>query len=147
MSAEDIALETKHFKPEDAWHGIIRQESIFAPEADRYQLIIGLFCPFAHRANLVRHLKKLTNIIDVSVVKPYPKGNEKGYPGWRFLYGGDEYPNATRDTLFGSEYLHELYFKVDPNYSGRYSVPVLWDKKLNTIVNNVRGREHIRLHD
>lgn len=137
MSKEDIHSETQHLTPEDSWHGAIREGGLFAPEAGRYQLIIGLFCPFAHRANLVRHLKGLDKVIDLSVVKPYPKGDDKGWPGWRFVFDGDEYPGATKDTLFGSEYLHQLYFKVDPNYKGRYSVPVIWDRKLNTIVSNV----------
>jgi putative glutathione S-transferase len=101
-----------------------------------YNLEQGLFCPFAHRANLVRHLKGLEDIITLSVVKPYPKGNEKGYPGWQFPANDHEYPGATVDHLFGSKYLHEIYFMVDPEYKGRYSVPLLWDKKTNTIVNN-----------
>jgi len=99
-------------------------------------MYIGLFCPFAHRANIVRHLKGLQDFIDISIVKPYPKGDENGWPGWRFPGTDDEYPNATVDKLFGSKYLHEVYFKADKDYKGRYSVPVLWDKKLNTIVNN-----------
>jgi putative glutathione S-transferase len=97
----------------------------------------GLFCPFAHRVNLIRHLKGLTDIIDVAVVKPYPKGDDKGWPGWRFAKSNDEYDGATVDPLFGSEYLHEIYFKADKEYKGRYSVPVLWDKTTNNIVNNV----------
>jgi len=69
-------------------------------------------------------------------VKPYPKGDDKGWPGWKFPKTNDEYPNATVDHLFGSEYLHEVYFKADKEYKGRYSVPLLWDKKTDTIVNN-----------
>lgn len=97
----------------------------------------GLFCPFAHRANLARHLKGLTKIIDLSIVKPFPKGDDKGWPGWQFPKDNDEYPGATVDKLFGSKYLHEIYFKADPGYKGRYTVPLLWDSKSNTIVNNV----------
>ena len=122
----------------DGWHGVIAPDGPFPPEAGRYHLYIGLFCPFAHRANLVRHLFGLTSFIDISIVKPYPKGDEKGWPGWRFPKSDDEYPGATRDKLFGSEYLHEVYFRADKEYKGRYSVPLLWDKKGNTIVNNVR---------
>lgn len=98
---------------------------------------VGLFCPFAHRANIVRHLKGLTDIIDISIVCPYPKGDSKGWPGWRFPKTDQEYPNATVDKLFGSEYMHEVYFKADKEYKGRYSVPLLWDTKTNTAVNNV----------
>lgn len=99
-------------------------------------MYIGLFCPFAHRANIVRHIKGLQDIIDISITKPYPKGDENGWPGWVFPKDDNEYPGATVDHLFGSKYLHEVYFKADKEYKGRYSVPVLWDKKLGTIVNN-----------
>jgi len=129
-----------HTGPEDSFHGKITPEGPFQPEKDRYHLYIGLFCPFAHRANLVIHLKQLHKYagIETSIVRPYPKGDGKGWPGWRFNVQGaeDNYEGATDDQLFGSKYLHELYFKADENYKGRYSVPVLWDKKLNTIVNN-----------
>lgn len=75
--------------------------------------------------------------ITTSIVKPYPKGDE----GWRFNLASNKntpewYDGSTEDHLFGSQYLHEVYFKADPEYKGKYSVPVLWDKKLNTIVNN-----------
>lgn len=96
----------------------------------------GLFCPFAHRANLVRHLKGLTTIIPISIVKPYPRGGDAKFPSWIFPEDENEYPGATPDHLFHSKYLSEVYFKADPDYQGRYSVPVLWDKKLGTIVNN-----------
>lgn len=120
----------------DLWHGTISTDGPFQPEKDRYHLYIGLFCPFAHRANLVRHLKGLQNVISLSVVRSYPKGDEHGWPGWKFPRDDDEYPAATVDHLFGSEYLHQIYFKADPGYKGRYSVPMLWDKKTQTIVNN-----------
>jgi len=99
-------------------------------------MYIGLFCPFAHRANLIRHLKGLTEIIDVSIVKPYPKGDDKGWPGWKFPTDDDPYEGASPDLLFGSKYLHEMYFKEKKDYKGRYSVPVIWDKKTNQLVNN-----------
>ncbi|KAG9622489.1 glutathione S-transferase omega-like 2, partial [Aureobasidium melanogenum] len=127
-----------HAGPDDSWHGVIDKspENPFQPEKGRYHMYIGLFCPFAHRANLVRHLKGLQDIIDLDIVKPYPKGDEKGWPGWQFPASNDEYPNATVDRLFGSKYLHEVYFKADKEYKGRYSVPLLWDKKTNSAVNN-----------
>ncbi len=99
-------------------------------------LLPGLFCPFAHRANIVRHLKGLQDIIPVTVVKPYPKGDASGWPGWAFPKTADEYAGANRDPLFGANYLHELYFNADAHYGGRYSVPVLWDTVQNLIVNN-----------
>lgn len=128
-----------HAGPDDSWHGKITTDGPFQPEKDRYHLYIGLFCPFAHRANLVRELKQLDKYagIDVSIVKPYPKGNDKGWPGWRFNHKDEPaYEGATEDKLFGSQFMHEVYFKADKEYKGRYSVPVLWDKKLDTIVNN-----------
>jgi putative glutathione S-transferase len=87
--------------------------------------------------NLVRHLKGLQDVIDISVVRPYPKGDAKGWPGWKFPADENEYAGSTVDMLFGSEYLHEVYFKADQEYKGRYSVPLLWDTKTNTAVNNV----------
>jgi len=120
----------------EAFHGKIAEDGPFKPEKDRYHMYIGLFCPFAHRANLVRHLKGLQDIIPISVVRPYPKGDETGWPGWKFPENDTEYPAATVDPLFGSEYLHEIYFKADGEYKGRYSVPCVWDKKTETIVNN-----------
>ena len=126
-----------HNGPNDSWHGVIDEDGDFRPEAGRYHLYIGLFCPFAHRANLVRHLKGLESLISLSIVKPYPKGDDKGWPGWQFPTAPDGlYSGSTEDHLFASKYLHEVYFKADPEYKGRYSVPVLWDIKTGTIVNN-----------
>jgi glutathionyl-hydroquinone reductase len=69
-------------------------------------------------------------------VKAYPKGDEKGWPGWQFPKSEEEHPGATLDKLYGSEYLHDIYFKADKEYKGRYSVPVLWDTETKTIINN-----------
>lgn len=126
-----------HKSPEDGWHGVISPDGAFPPAKNRYHLYIGLFCPFAHRANLVRHLKGLDSLIDVSIVKPYPKGDDKGWPGWQFPSPPDDsYEGATTDKLFGSKYLHEVYFKADADYKGRYSVPLLWDTEKGVAVNN-----------
>lgn len=69
-------------------------------------------------------------------MRPYPRGGDQKFPSWIFPSSNSEYPGATPDHLFGSKYLSEIYFKADPAYQGRYSVPVLWDKKQGTIVNN-----------
>ncbi|TGO44180.1 hypothetical protein BCON_0580g00020 [Botryotinia convoluta] len=123
--------------PKDGnWHGRIEVGGEFPPETDRYHLYIGLFCPFAHRVNLIRHLKGLTSILPISIVKPYPKGDDKGWPGWKFATETDPYPGATGDHLFDSKYLHQVYFRSQRDYKGRFSVPVLWDKKTNQIVCN-----------
>ncbi|EGP89114.1 unnamed protein product [Zymoseptoria tritici ST99CH_1E4] len=129
-----------HAGPDDSFHGKITLNGRFAPEANRYHLYVGYFCPFAHRAMIVYKLKQLEKYagIEMSIMRPYPKGDENGWPGWRFNVKEeeDQYEGATVDKLFGSKYLHEVYFKADKEYKGRYSVPVLWDKKLSTIVNN-----------
>lgn len=126
-----------HKGPKDSWRGVVKNDSQFSPETERYHLYIGLFCPFAHRVNLVRHLKGLQSILPLSIVKPYPKGDDNGWPGWQFPSEPDDlYPGATKDHLFRSKYMHEVYFKADAEYKGRYSVPVLWDTKTGTIVNN-----------
>ncbi|KAF1836388.1 glutathione S-transferase Gst3 [Decorospora gaudefroyi] len=119
--------EIHKYGTNDGWHGVIQLGGEFPPEKDRYHLYIGLFCPFAHRTNLIRHINHLKPILPTSIVRPYPKGE----PGWRF---DASYPGATRDHLFDSQFLHQLYFRDDPAYKGKYSVPVLWDKKTGRIV-------------
>jgi len=102
-------------------------ESGFKAEPGRYHLYVALICPWASRTLIGRKLKKLEDVISVSVVEPLLSDQ-----GWRF---GD-YPGATRDTINGATYLHELYTRADPSISGRATVPVLWDKQRGTIVNN-----------
>jgi len=106
--------------------------SDFPVERDRYHLYVGLFCPFAHRVVITRQLKGLQKYLTMDVVRPFPK--EGG--GWRFPKTEDDYPGATVDSLFHSGFLSEIYFKSRPDYEGKYSVPVLWDKTTNQIVNN-----------
>ncbi|KAI9733861.1 MAG: hypothetical protein M1834_002516 [Cirrosporium novae-zelandiae] len=114
-----------------SWRHVIGTEE-FPAEKDRYHLYVGLFCPFAHRVIITRQLKGLQSFLPMSIVKPYPKDPD----GWRFPDSDDEYPGSTIDHLFHSKFLHEIYQKSDPKYKGRYSVPVLWDKKTQQIVNN-----------
>lgn len=99
----------------------------FKAEAGRYHLYVALICPWASRTLIARKLKGLEGLITLSIVEPQ-LGNE----GWRF---GD-FPGSTRDEVNGATYMHELYTRVDPHFTGRATVPVLWDKQLNTIVNN-----------
>ncbi len=101
--------------------------SEFAAEPDRYHLYVALICPWASRTLLARSLKGLEHVISVSVVEP-----QLGAQGWRF---GD-YPGADRDWLNKAEYIHEIYTRADADFTGRATVPVLWDKKTHTIVNN-----------
>lgn len=99
----------------------------FVAEPDRYHLYVALICPWASRTLMARSLKKLDDLISVTVVEPFLTDQ-----GWGF---GD-FPGSSRDFLNGADYLHELYSKVDPDYSGRATVPVLWDKQRRIIVNN-----------
>ena len=99
----------------------------FAAEAGRYQLYVALICPWASRTLITRKLKRLDDVISVSVVEPALSAQ-----GWRF---GD-YPGANRDDLNGATYMHELYTRAAPTFTGRATVPVLWDKASKTIVNN-----------
>lgn len=99
----------------------------FKAEADRYHLYVGYICPWASRTLMVRTLKGLQDIVGVTVVNPRLTDQ-----GWQF--GG--YPGADEDTLYGARYIHELYALADPQVSGRATVPVLWDKQSQTIVNN-----------
>jgi putative glutathione S-transferase len=107
----------------------------FKAEANRYHLYVSYACPWAHRTLIVRKLKHLEDIISVSVVHPHMGPN-----GWDFR----TYPGATGDTLYGSEYMHQLYSRADSSYSGIVTVPVLWDKQQQTIVNN-ESSEIIRM--
>ncbi len=102
-------------------------EGGFAAEAGRYHLYVALTCPWASRALIGRKLKKLDEVISVTVAEPTLTPQ-----GWRF---GD-FPGADRDTLNGATYVHEIYTRADPHFTGRATVPALWDKKRRTIVNN-----------
>jgi glutathionyl-hydroquinone reductase len=110
-------------------------EGGFPAEAGRYHLYVSLACPWASRTLIVRKLKGLDNAISVLVVEPFLTDQ-----GWRF---GD-FPDSDRDTLNGATYLHEIYTRADPHYTGRATVPVLWDKQRQTIVNN-ESAEIIRM--
>ncbi|MBA4502573.1 glutathione S-transferase family protein [Marinobacterium marinum] len=110
-------------------------EGGFKAEAGRYHLYVSLACPWAHRVLILRVLKGLESMISVSVVNSY-----MGDHGWTFA----PEPGATGDELYGLDYLYQLYQKADPDYSGRVTVPVLWDKHRQTIVSN-ESAEIIRM--
>ena len=99
----------------------------FKAEAGRYHLYAALICPWASRTLIARKLKRLDDAVSITIVEP-----QIGEQGWRF---GD-YPGAGRDTLNGATYLHELYSRADPHFTGRATVPVLWDRETGTIVSN-----------
>jgi len=99
----------------------------FAAESGRYHLYVSMACPWAHRTLIFRALKNLKAHVSVSVVHPDMVEN-----GWEFRPG---HP-AHEDHLYGSEFMHQLYTRAAPDYSGRVTVPVFWDRRQETIVSN-----------
>ncbi len=106
----------------------------FPAESGRYHLYISRACPWAHRAAMTRQLKGLEDAISLSVVEPVRIND-----GWEF---SAEYP----DPLYGEDYLRDIYTRADDAFTGRVTVPVLWDKERETIVNN-ESREIMRMLD
>lgn len=123
----------------DAQGGFVRQQSSFRnwitpdgssgfkAEPGRYHLYVALICPWASRTLITRKIKGLESAITTSIVEPALTDQ-----GWRF----GSYPGSTVDHLHNATYMHEIYTRADPHVSGRATVPVLWDKKTGTIVNN-----------
>ena len=109
----------------------------FKAEAGRYHLYVCLGCPWAHRTLILRSLKGLEEAIGLSIVAPL-----LGDEGWAF----SEEDGSTPDSVNHAQYLREIYLKADSNYTGRITVPVLWDKRTETIVNN-ESREIMRMLD
>jgi putative glutathione S-transferase len=107
----------------------------FKAEAGRYHLYVSAACPWAHRTLIFRVLKGLAEAVSLSVVDPL-----MGPGGWHFSDG----PGCIPDTVNGSEFLRQVYTKADPRYTGRVTVPVLWDRETRTIVNN-ESSEIIRM--
>jgi putative glutathione S-transferase len=114
----------------------ISKDGDFKPEKGRYHLYVAYGCPFAHRAIVARKMKGLEEVVSMDIL-----GYKKGKEGWRF---SPELPDCTPDTVNGCHFLREVYLKVDKDYEGSFSVPVLWDKTNKTIVNNESG-ELIRI--
>lgn len=113
-------------------HSISSQQgTTYKPEKGRYHLYVSLACPWAHRTLIFRKIKQLEDIVSVSVVEPKMLEN-----GWQFGENGDG--------LYSLDYMYQLYLKGAPDYQGRVTVPVLWDKKTETIVNN-ESAEIIRI--
>ncbi len=110
-------------------------EGGFKAEPGRYHLYVSLACPWAHRTIIYRRLKGLEAIISMSVVNAY-----MGSEGWTFEPGAGVVPDEVNE----ASRLHEIYTKAGPDYSGRVTVPVLWDKQRNTIVSN-ESAEIIRM--
>jgi len=107
----------------------------FKAEANRYHLYVSLACPWASRTLMIRTLKGLEDMISISVVHPLMLEH-----GWTF----EEGEGVIGDPIFQARYLHQVYTAVKPDYTGRVTVPVLFDKKTKTIVNN-ESSEIIRM--
>ena len=122
------AANNGHFRREEArfrnWLG----SRDFPAESGRYHLYVSLACPWANRVLIFRKLKQLEPHIGVSVVHPHMLEN-----GWTFQ---QDFAETTGDQLYGLNYLHELYTRAKADYSGRVTVPTLWDKQRQTIVSN-----------
>ncbi len=111
-------------------------EGGFPAETGRYHLYVAINCPWAHRTMIFRKLKKLEDVVSMSITSPLRKSGQ----GWEF--GGESEGYA--DTLLGKSLLHEVYSQGHPGYTGRVTVPVLWDKEREMIVNN-ESSEIIRM--
>ncbi|WP_417432043.1 glutathione S-transferase family protein [Kiloniella sp.] len=120
-------------------NGTNEQGAKFTPEAGRYHLYVSDACPWAHRTLVMRSLKGLEGAISVSTVNPVLQDD-----GWEFTNVSGDVEGGYPEHLFGKSFLREIYTAADPTYTGRVSVPVLWDKKLNTIVSN-ESAEIIRM--
>jgi glutathionyl-hydroquinone reductase len=105
----------------------IDSERGFTPEPGRYHLYVAYICPWASRALIALRLKGLDSVISIGAVDP-----RLGEQGWQFTGA----PGTDLDSVEGARYLHEIYTRADPSYTGRATVPVLWDRHQRTIVNN-----------
>lgn len=110
-------------------------EGGFRAEKGRYHLYVSYACPWAHRTLIFRALKGLEDHVSVSVVHHF-----MGEDGWTFADG----PGVVKDPIHGADFLHQIYTKADSEYSGRVTVPTLWDRERNTIVTN-ESSEIIRM--
>ncbi|MDQ6656154.1 MAG: glutathione S-transferase family protein [Verrucomicrobiota bacterium] len=116
-------------RQEDAFRGWVKRDGStpYQPEAGRYHLYVSLACPWAHRVIILRKLKGLEQAIGMTVVDPV-----RDERGWAFRDGSGH----ARDPLNGFAFLSEAYAASDPNFRGRVTVPVLWDKQTKRIVSN-----------
>lgn len=118
----EFVRQDQHFRE------TVAEGARFTPESERYHLYVSYACPWANRALIFRNLKGLQKHISVSVVSPYMLDY-----GWSFE---TDFPGANGDDLYDLPFLKDLYLKADSNFTGKVTVPVLWDKKEQTIVNN-----------
>jgi len=153
MTTRDVSLQSdiaKSFtnQPKDtdgsfnrrpsSFRDTIAKGSKYEPEKGRYHLYVSYACPWAHRTLITRVLKGLEDFVDLTVVSPH-----MGEHGWPFAVS-DTFPGAGNDPVLGAKHVKDIYLKVSPNYEGRFTVPVLFDKKTQSIVNN-ESSEIIRI--
>ena len=146
-STESPTTAAGYTAPTDADGAFIRRDSVFRrwvtadpssafpAEAGRYHLYVSLACPWAHRTVIFRMLKRLEDVVSLTVVDPI-----RDERSWAFR----DVPGAGPDPVNGFQYLSEAYFATDPEYDGNVTVPVLWDKQTRQIVNN-ESSEIIRM--
>ncbi len=146
-STESPTTAAGYTAPTDADGAFIRRDSVFRrwvtadgssafpAEAGRYHLYVSLACPWAHRTVIFRMLKRLEDVVSLSVVDPI-----RDERSWAFR----DVPGAGPDPVNGFQYLSEAYFATDPEYDGNVTVPVLWDRQTRQIVNN-ESSEIIRM--
>ena len=123
------STDGRFVRPDNRFHDRVEATpgARFAPEAGRYHLYVSLACPWAHRTLIVRALKGLEEVLPISVVNPL-----MGDHGWTF----ETAPGTIADPVLDARYLYEIYLSAQPHYSGRVTVPVLWDRRERTIVSN-----------
>jgi len=131
---DDIDTKGAFKRKSSQFRNKIEKGGKFEPEAGRYHLYVSLACPWAHRTLITRKLKGLDEVIDVTVTDFF-----MGKMGWTF--------KTEPEPLYKFDKIRDLYFKADENYDGRFTVPVLWDKKTETIVNNESKEIIVMLND
>lgn len=136
--ADDLTKSGEFVRKDSQFRNSVRSDGPFPPEANRYHLYISLACPWAHRTLIVRKLKGLEDVIGLSVVHYLMLDN-----GWEFKNESED-SSCIPDTVNQFKYVRELYFQSDPDYTGRYTVPILYDKQTKRIVNN-ESSEIIRM--
>ncbi|CCC12754.1 unnamed protein product [Sordaria macrospora k-hell] len=138
MASKDNQGSGAFIRSESAFRSFIAPDANapFPAEKGRYALYISPTCPWAHRTTIVRVLKGLEDIVDLYELHP-----SMGPKGWYFSGEGSSLP---ADPLYGLKYLPDLYKKADPSFTGPFTVPMLWDKKRETVVNN-ESSEIIRM--
>ncbi|KZT27233.1 hypothetical protein NEOLEDRAFT_1061557 [Neolentinus lepideus HHB14362 ss-1] len=135
---QTIQADGSFKRPDSVFRNFIEKGGRFPPEVGRYHLYVVYGCPWATRTLITRKIKGLEDIIGVTVASS--RMDEHGWP----FANIDPFPGAEVDPFYGSNHIKDLYLRVNPDYSGRFTVPVLWDKKTEAIVNN-ESSEIIRI--